>query len=188
VVGLGNPGPGYSRTRHNVGFQTLDVLAGRLGVAFRKPFLKSYLRAGARWQGHRIELVKPLTYMNNSGQVLPALLRRNRTGLEALLVICDTLDLPPGACRLRRRGSSAGHKGLDSIIRRTGSQEFMRLYIGIGRPGRSEEVVDHVLSPPGEAEAPLIAAAVARAAEAVLRVLEDGPEQVMNGLNQQTRG
>jgi PTH1 family peptidyl-tRNA hydrolase len=179
------------------------VLAGRLHAEFRKPPFRRLLSAEATWKGHRITLVKPLTFMNNSGEVFPWLLRRSRrgrrshgrtgTGIESVLVICDNLDLPPGVCRLRRRGSpssggGAGHKGLDSIVRRTGSREFMRLYIGIGRPGRPGEVVDYVLAPPEEIEAPLIAEAVERAADAVLRLPEDGLEQVMNGLNQQKRG
>jgi len=183
VVGLGNPGPEYAGTRHNVGFRALDLLAGRLGVEFRKAPLRRLLAAEAASGSHRWRLVKPLTYMNNSGDVFPALLRRRRA--HTLLVICDNLDLPAGACRLRRRGSSAGHKGLESIIRRTGSGDFMRLYIGIGHPGRTEEVVDHVLSAPGEAEAALIGRGLERAADAVLRLPVEGPERVMNGLNQQ---
>lgn len=181
-----------------MGFQTLDLLAGRLGLTFRKPFLRSLLYAQATWEGHRIRLVKPLTFMNRSGEIFPGLLSRRvfsggrgtrggQTGTEGLVVVCDTLDLPPGVCRLRRRGSSAGHKGLESIIRRTGSGDFLRLYIGIGRPARPETVVDYVLASPPKAEASLIAGAVERAAAAVLRLPEDGPEQVMNGLNQQKR-
>lgn len=151
----------------------------------------------ARVGPHRLWLVKPLTYMNNSGDVFPALLRRAARaaraarwaraarGDQSLLVICDNLDLPPGACRLRLRGSSAGHKGLDSIMRRTGSGEFMRLYVGIGHPGRVQDVVQHVLSAPPQAEAALIEAALERAAGAVLRLPEDGPQRVMNDLNQQ---
>jgi len=195
VVGLGNPGPRYQGTRHNVGFRTLDVVAARLGVAFRKAPFRPLLGAEAATGRHRLSLVKPLTFMNNSGDVFPGLLRRQsrRRGSgedaeQALLVICDNLDLPPGACRLRLRGSSAGHKGLDSIMRRTGSGEFMRLYIGIGHPGRSEAVVDHVLSAPPPGERSLIEAAVGRAADAVLRLSEEGPQRVMNALNQQKHG
>ena len=192
MVGLGNPGPRYQGTRHNVGFRTLDVVAARLGVAFRKAPFRPLLGAEAATGRHRLSLVKPLTFMNNSGDVFPGLLRRQsrRRGSgedaeQALLVICDNLDLPPGACRLRLRGSSAGHKGLDSIMRRTGSGEFMRLYVGIGHPGRAQDVVQHVLSAPAQAETALIDAALERAAGAVLRLLEGEPQRVMNGLNRQ---
>lgn len=185
MVGLGNPGPRYRDTRHNVGFRALDRLAERLGVRFRRAPFGRLASAAARVGPHRLRLVKPLTYMNNSGDVFPALQRSAARREQSLLVICDNLDLPPGACRLRLRGSSAGHKGLDSIIRRTGSGEFMRLYVGIGHPGRAQDVVQHVLSAPVQAEAARIEAAIERAAGAVLRLLEEGPQRVMNGLNQQ---
>ena len=188
MVGLGNPGPRYRDTRHNVGFRALDLLAARLGVRFRWAPWGRLASTAARVGPHRLWLVKPLTYMNNSGDVYPALLRRAARaarGEQSLLVICDNLDLPPGACRLRLRGSSAGHKGLDSIMRRTGSGEFMRLYVGIGHPGRAQDVVQHVLSAPPQAEAALIEAALERAAGAVLRLPEEGPQRVMNDLNQQ---
>jgi len=183
VVGLGNPGPRYEFTRHNVGFRVLDLLAGRLGLRFRRAAFRRLLTAHVKRAGHLIRLVKPLTYMNKSGEVIPQAGRG-----AALVVICDTLDLPPGACRLRRGGSSAGHKGLESVMRRLGSGDFLRLYVGIGRPGPGGQVVDHVLSAPAEPEASLIAGALERAAQAVLRLPEEGAERVMHALNQQPRG
>jgi PTH1 family peptidyl-tRNA hydrolase len=131
-------------------------------------------------------LAKPLTYMNRSGEIFPGLWSRTGEDLEHLLVICDTLDLPAGQCRLRRKGSSAGHKGLTSIIARLGREDFMRLYIGIGRPEAEgqEAVVEHVLEPPSGRELELIDRGVAAAAEGVLRLLSEEPEKVMNDLNQ----
>jgi PTH1 family peptidyl-tRNA hydrolase len=123
--------------------------------------------------------------MNRSGEIFPAAWRGEHGGLGSLLVVCDTLDLPPGQCRLRRKGSSAGHKGLASLIEHLGHSDFMRLYIGIGRPaGGQEAVVEHVLSRAQGEEAKLIERAAATAAAAILRLAEEEPEKVMNALNQ----
>ena len=164
----------------------MDALAQRLGVALRKPFLKPYAFARARAGGAELALIKPLTFMNRSGQVFPEILSRVGADLSQLVVVCDTLDLPPGQCRLRRKGSSAGHRGLESIIDALGREDFMRLYVGIGHPGSSEEVVSYVLSAPPPHEAELLDAAVARAADAILALLVEDLEKVMNGLNQKT--
>ena len=189
-MGLGNPGPRYSRTRHNVGFRTVELLAKRLRVNLKRALWKNYLLAAAHHAGGVLYLVKPLTYMNRSGQIFPDLWSQVKGGAESLLVVCDTLDLPPGQCRLRRKGSSAGHKGLSSIIASLGREDFMRLYIGIGRPGLAdrEEVPDYVLTSPQGEEAERIEEAVATAAEAVLRLLAEEPEKVMNALNQKRAG
>ena len=131
-------------------------------------------------------LVKPLTYMNRSGEIFPGLWSRVERNLDRLLVICDTLDLPAGQCRLRRKGSSAGHKGLVSIIARLGRADFLRLYVGIGRPSGRQEVVDFVLGPPAGPEAEDLERGVRRAADGVLALLREEPEKVMNALNQKT--
>lgn len=162
----------------------MDLLAARLGFRWRRPLFRRFLVACGRG-GSPLLLVKPLTYMNRSGEIFPALWSLAEGGLESLLVVCDTLDLPPGQCRLRRRGSSAGHRGLASLIARLGGGNFMRLYIGIGRPaGGQEAVVEHVLSRPEGREAELLERAAAEAAEAILRLADEGPEKVMNALNQ----
>jgi PTH1 family peptidyl-tRNA hydrolase len=167
-----------------VGFQLLDLLADRLGVRFRKPFLRPFAWARAEAGGASLVMVKPLTFMNRSGEVFPDVLDRTGLGVADLLGVCDTLDLPVGQCRLRRRGSSAGHNGLASIIGRLGREDFMRLYIGIGRPGDPGEVVDYVLGRPDPREAREIGEALRRAAGAVVRLLHEEPEKVMNELNQ----
>jgi PTH1 family peptidyl-tRNA hydrolase len=166
----------------------LDVVADRLGISFRKPFLKAYALARAGLGSGELVLAKPLTYMNRCGQVLPEILARAGIGPEGLVVVCDTLDLPPGQCRLRRKGSSAGHKGLASIISTLGREDFMRLYVGIGHPGSASQVVDYVLGRPTEEESKRIAGALGRAADALLSLLDHDPEKVMNGLNQKTEG
>ncbi len=186
-MGLGNPGPRYVATRHNTGFRTVELVARSMGIRLRRPWLRNYRLGRAAPESRELRelgelrLVQPLTYMNRSGLIFRAL------GLPSdgvLLVVCDTLDLPPGACRLRRGGSSAGHKGLASIIESLGRSDFLRLYIGIGRPARSEEVVDWVLGAPVGAEAELLRQGEQRAAEGVLALLREEPEKVMNVLNQ----
>lgn len=127
-------------------------------------------------------LAEPLTYMNRSGDVLPRLLRRAGVEPEAALVVCDNLDLPAGRLRMKRGGGTAGHRGLASIVEALGHGDFLRLYIGIGRPEEGD-VVAHVLGSPPESERELYAEATSRAAEAVLSLQRQPPEQVMNELN-----
>ncbi len=179
-MGLGNPGPRYLATRHNAGFRTVELVARSLGIRLRRPWFRSYRLGRAAPEGRQLRLVQPLTYVNRSGSIF-RLLRVEPAGL---LVVCDTLDLPPGVCRLRRGGASAGHKGLASIIEVLGRADFLRLYIGIGRPARSEQVVDWVLGSPAGAQAELLARGEQRAAEGVLALLREEPEKVMNVLNQ----
>jgi PTH1 family peptidyl-tRNA hydrolase len=183
---LGNPGDRYSRTRHNVGFRTVDLLASRYRRTFKKPLLKNYRIARVDLGAHRMFLVKPLTYMNNSGSIFPEILVRTGSDLESILVVCDTMDLPVGQCRLKRKGSAAGQKGLASIIRRMGREDFARLYIGIGRPGRRDQVVDYVLSDPRGKEADALEEAVHIAADGVVQFLEEGLEKVMNVFNRRS--
>jgi PTH1 family peptidyl-tRNA hydrolase len=184
-VGLGNPGPRYLATRHNVGFRVVQLAARELGIRLRRPWFRGYRLGQAAPEGRRVRLVQPLTYMNRAGAILPSL--RPLDGEGSLLVVCDTLDLPPGQCRLRRGGSSAGHKGLVSIIAELGRSDFMRLYVGIGRPSRQEQVVDYVLGCPDGPEAQALEQGERRAAEGVLALLHEDPEKVMNALNQGPR-
>jgi PTH1 family peptidyl-tRNA hydrolase len=179
-VGLGNPGPRYLATRHNAGFRIVALVARSLGVELHRPWFRNYRLGRAAPDGRELRLVQPLTYMNRSGAIFPSL----SADTGSLLVVCDTLDLPPGVCRLRRGGSSAGHKGLASIIAALGRADFLRLYIGIGRPSSPAEVVDYVLGSPDGPEAELLEGGEKRAAEGVLALLREEPEKVMNVLNQ----
>lgn len=191
MVGLGNPGIQYALSRHNVGFRTLDLMADRLAVKYRKPWFKHYLLARAFVDTGPIpkirdslSLVKPLTYMNRSGAIFPGLL--SKTTRDRILVVCDTLDLPSGQCRLKRKGSSAGHRGLESIIQRIGSETFMRLYIGIGRPLDRSDTISYVLDVPGPEQEILIASGIEAAVKGILMLLRENPERVMNVLNSKT--
>jgi PTH1 family peptidyl-tRNA hydrolase len=183
VVGLGNPGARYAGTRHNVGFMVVDALASRLGVHFKKKLFHSYLLGKGLHGSSALYLVKPLTFMNDSGRAVREAMRETGADAEQLLVICDSLDLSPGNLRFKLKGSSAGQKGLESVIQSIGTQDFMRLTLGIGRPDRRGKVVGHVLGAPPREEEELLGSAVARAAEAVLSLAADGPVKVMNEVN-----
>ena len=125
----------------------------------------------------------PLTYMNRSGEVIPSLMRATGSSLDELLVVCDNLDLEPGAVRIKRRGSSRSHNGLASIMDAVDTGDFGRLYVGVGHPGSTEAVIDHVLSAPDQHEAPLYEEAFEVAARTVLDVAERGLDAAMNAIN-----
>jgi len=175
-------------TRHNVGFRTVDILAERFQLTFKKAFLRSYSIAWTDFESGRLYLVKPLTYMNRSGDIFPDVLKRTGAAIQEILVVCDTMDLPVGECRIKRKGTAAGHKGLAAIIQRLGRQDFPRLYIGVGRPNRRSEVVDYVLSEARGKEAKLLDEGVRTAAGGVLQLMEEGLERVMNVFNRRTEG
>lgn len=138
VLGLGNPGTKYERTRHNVGTLALESCAAFFQLRLKKRCFRLYRHAVIEG---RARLVQPLTYMNRSGEVL------RYFDDSPLVVLCDQMDLPPGTIRLRRGGSSAGQRGLMSLIEARGNGQFIRIYIGIGRPADGESVIDHVLGP-----------------------------------------
>ena len=139
ILGLGNPGTKYEHSRHNVGFDVVSTCAAFFQVTLKKRCFRLYRQAKV---GEDVLLVQPLTYMNASAKVL-----KHFSGIEAsdIIVICDQLDLPPGMIRIRKGGSSAGHNGLKSLIEHLGNGEFIRIYVGIGRPKEGVSVVDHVL-------------------------------------------
>lgn len=183
VVGLGNPGERYAATRHNVGFMVVDAVASRLGVHFKKKLFHSYFFGKGLHDGTPLYLVKPLSHMNDSGRAVRDALRETGSRASELLVVCDSLDLSPGSLRFKLQGSSAGQKGLESVIRSLGTQEFMRLTLGIGRPEHKGQVVGHVLGAPSREEEALLRDTVDRAAQAVLTLVTDGPVRVMNEFN-----
>ena len=181
VVGLGNPGRKHARDRHNVGFMVVDELARRHDGSFRGKF--SGHIAEIRSDGHRLGLLKPDTYMNDSGRSVQPAAAFYKAPLEALLVVHDEVDLAVGRLQARLGGGLAGHNGLRSIAGRLGSPEFLRLRVGVGRPGRGDprDVADFVLSPfaPDEDEA----AIVTRAADAVESLVAVGLEETQRAFN-----
>ena len=163
----------------------IDAVAVALGLSLRRRWFSGYEQAQSRHPDRpAIALIKPLTYMNRSGEVLPAVLRRLRASPEQMAVVCDQIDLPPGTIRIKRGGSNAGHRGLNSISSCLGDDCFVRVYVGIGRPASRAEVVDHVLSAPEGAEQQRFEAGIGRAAAAVLRLLDSPLEEVMSEFNQ----
>ena len=182
VIGLGNPGREYAATRHNVGHWCIDRLAElHSNGRFRRSRLADV--AEATIEGQRVVLAKPRTYVNNSGRAVTSLMAKYRAAPGDLLVVYDEMDLSVGSIRLRARGGSGGHNGMRSIIDATGTQEFPRLRIGVGRPARSGDEIEHVLgSMPGDERAS-VDDAVSRAAEAIEAVLRDGVVDAMNRFN-----
>src|SRR5881275_2025119 len=181
IAGLGNPGRQYERTRHNLGWLVLDELARRLDGSCRSKFSGSL--AETRLDGSRIALLKPETYMNDSGRSAAAAVRFFKVEPESLLIVHDDVDLEPGRLQARRGGGLAGHNGLRSLAQHLGTQDFLRLRIGVGRPGRGDPrpVKDWVLSPfaPEEDADPL----VTRAADAVETIVREGLEAAQQRFN-----
>lgn len=145
IVGLGNPGEKYHETRHNIGFMLVDQLAKKWNLTFSKDKIFQAEIASTFLYGEKIYLIKPITFMNESGKAVQALLAYYGLEMSDLLVIYDDLDMKVGKIRLRSQGSAGGHNGIKSIINHLGSQDFNRIKIGIGRPKQGEKVVHHVL-------------------------------------------
>ncbi len=166
-----------------MGFAVANVVASRLGVSWKKKLFHSYWIGKAIRDGDSIYLVKPLTFMNASGRVFREVMRETGLSPSEILVVCDSLDLSPGSCRFRLKGSAGGHKGLESIIRNIGTEDFMRLLVGIGRPAHKGEVIAYVLQRPRGGEATLIEQGIEKAADSVLLLFAEGPARVMNEIN-----
>ncbi|MBI1925627.1 aminoacyl-tRNA hydrolase [Candidatus Poribacteria bacterium] len=180
-VGLGNPGPRYKNTKHNVGFQVIDELLRRAQVT-RLENLCQALLARTEWRGAAVIFAKPMTYMNNSGSAIAGLVHRFGISTDDLCVIYDDLHLDIGVLRLRRGGSDGGHNGMKSIIRSLGTQDFPRLRIGIGE-SKQENWMEHVLSKFSPAESVEIDPALQRAADAIETFITDGLQTAMNRFN-----
>ena len=183
IVGLGNPGKQYEHTRHNVGFDVVEEVARRAGVAFRKGFLASAQTAKAKVAGIEVLLVKPLTYMNRSGHAVRALMKRRGWQPEDVAVVLDDADLEPGRLRIRKSGSAGGHKGLKSVLEELASENVARVRIGIGRDPSGRDMVDHVLTRFTAEERKLMEDAVKTGADAVAAIVESGVDKAMNTFN-----
>jgi len=182
VIGLGNPGAQYEHTRHNVGFRVVDMLAANYGWKWERR--RRIMLASGTLGPEKVVLVKPLTYMNNSGEVVGELVHWYKLQPEDILVIYDELDLPIGKVRLRAKGSAGGHNGLDNIIRHVHTNQFPRLRVGIGRPvNHRMETINYVLGIPPTDERIVLEIAENRAVEAVPMIIQNGLEAVMNSIN-----
>lgn len=185
IVGLGNPGSEYDGTRHNIGFKVIDALVDRLGVKLF-PGRGDYLISFTTYQGKKVGLVKPTTYMNNSGIAVYDLIQRFKAVPENILVICDDFQLPLGTIRLRQRGSDGGHNGLYSIIYQIQAQNFPRLRCGIAGntlPRSKTDRAQYVLSVFEKDEIPLVEEMILKARGAALTFLAEGITSAMNKYN-----
>jgi len=185
VVGLGNPGEQYARTRHNVGADVVEVLAGRWGGRLRSGKERALVDE-VSVAGRRLALAVPLTFMNLSGESVAPLVRRYRVTPDALVVVHDELDFDLARLQVKFGGGLAGHNGLRSIVAHLHTQDFARIRIGIGKPPGQREGADHVLRRFGKAERTLIDVTVELAADAVEAILADGVEVAMNRFNQRS--
>lgn len=182
VVGLGNPGKKYEQTRHNTGFEVIDELARRYAMGGSRRLFHGEA-CDATISGERLLLLRPMTFMNRSGQSVAEAVRFYKLELGNLLVVCDCMNLPLGRVRLRRGGSPGGHNGLADIVRALGSDDFPRLRVGIGRPGSGYDPADYVLERFRREEQVVIAQAIVVAADAVVCWVEQGIEAAMNRYN-----
>ena len=182
IVGLGNPGTEYARTRHNAGFQFVDELARRHDALFRSEPRHRAELARARIGESELWLLKPMNYMNRSGDPVRSVASFYKVPLASILVAYDELDFPAGVVRLRLGGGAAGHNGMRDVIAQMGD-EFWRLRIGIGHPGDRAQVLDYVLGRATAADAQLIQDAIGAAAEVVPVLLDQGAQIAMNRLH-----
>ena len=190
IVGLGNPGRGYANNRHNAGFVCLNHFARSQGIRFDKKQSKARIGSG-EIAGSEVVVAKPQTYMNRSGQSVSLLVKKFKVSLDNLIVIHDDLDLPLSKIRIRQGGGSGGHKGIGSIITELGSQDFIRIRVGVGRPVKNEgstqfsedEIINYVLSDFTPDEKQTITQVIPTVSEAILCLLTEGLVAAMNRYN-----
>ncbi len=181
IIGLGNPGGKYARTRHNVGFTTVDAIAGKFGFPSWRRLFKAQVAEGSL-AGKRVVLVKPQTFMNLSGEAVRSIMGWYKVTPRDLLVVYDDMDLPLGTIRIREHGSSGGHRGVQSIIEWVKTQEFPRLRIGIARP-QAQGAAGYVLATFSPEERPIVESIIARSTEAVETLVAEGIAVAMNRHN-----
>ncbi|MFN0139012.1 MAG: aminoacyl-tRNA hydrolase [Pyrinomonadaceae bacterium] len=182
IVGLGNPGPEYATTRHNLGFMLVDTLADRLQTSVKRNECRSLIGQSV-FENERIELVKPQTFMNLSGEAVSCLLAKDVRSLERLIVVSDDLSLPFGTIRIRPRGTHGGQNGLRSIIDCLGTQDFARLRIGIGPEHPVADAKRFVLDKFAKSDAEQVEKILERSSDAVLAIIRDGVEAAMARFN-----
>jgi PTH1 family peptidyl-tRNA hydrolase len=182
VVGLGNPGAEFARTRHNVGAEVIELLADRHGAKLKKGKERALVDE-VRVHGKRVALAIPLTYMNDSGESVRLLVRRYGVSPDQVVIVHDELDLPVATLRVKAGGGLAGHNGLRSIKSHLHNDEFLRVRIGVDKPQSRERGADHVLNRFGKRERAEIDVTIAQAADAVEMIASDGVDQAMNTFN-----
>ncbi len=182
IVGLGNPGREYEATRHNIGFMVIDKLAAAWDIELSKTQHKALLGEG-KFHSEKVILMKPMTYMNLSGEAVGAIMRWHKLKPEDVLVVYDDMDLVPGKLRIRTQGSAGGHNGIKSIIQHLGTEVFTRLKLGIGRPQPGRDSSNYVLQGFSAGEKEIIQEVLHRATEAIELVLTEGAVMASNKFN-----
>jgi PTH1 family peptidyl-tRNA hydrolase len=185
IAGLGNPGSQYEQTRHNVGFWWLDQLAKDMGSTFKVENKFHGQLAQCQISQQKVYLLKPLVFMNRSGQSVAALANFYKIPVENILIIHDELDLPCGIAKLKRAGGHGGHNGLRDIIAQTGSKDFLRCRLGISHPGNSKQVADYVLSKPSISDRQQIENAIDDSLRVIDEVISGDLEKAMHKLHSQ---
>ena len=184
VAGLGNPGPEYANTPHSIGFEVVDALARETGAEWRRAAAFKGEIASAQTPAGKTILVKPMTFMNLSGDCVAPVVKYHNAAPMDLVVVSDDIDLPVGRIRIRVGGSAGGHNGLKSVIERLGSPAFTRVRIGVGRDAHDRsEVISHVLGKFDPASRSVMDKVVPSAVKAVLQILQEGPQAAMNSWN-----
>lgn len=183
IAGLGNPGTRYAKTRHNMGFDAVDILARKYGIGLKTDRFRAKVGTGVIG-GEKVLLMKPQTYMNESGTAVSAAVSYYKLDpASQLIVLSDDIALPPGVIRIRKAGSAGGQKGLKDIIAKLGTQDFARIRIGVGAKPEGWDLADHVLSVFSPEERQTVDEALARAAEAAAMIVSDGADAAMNRYN-----
>lgn len=187
IVGLGNPGPRYTDTRHNVGFWLLDEIARRYQANFKEESKYKGELALANTPSGDVRLLKPLTFMNNSGASVAPLIRFYKIEPANTLVIYDDLDLPVGTVRLKKGGGHGGHNGLRDIVQQSGSKDFLRLRLGIGHPGHADQVSSYVLGKPSPDDKRLLDEVIDKSLAEMQAIIDGDIEAVMKTLHTKAR-
>ena len=183
VAGLGNPGPQYENTRHNAGFKSVDILCEKLGIQLNKKKFNAFYGEGSV-KGIKVLVVKPLTFMNNSGEAVGKLARFYKIPIDRVIIISDDISLPVGKIRVRAKGSAGGHNGLKSIIAHLGSDAFKRVKVGVGeKPHPDYDMIDWVLGKPPKEQLDTYNGALSRSADAVGELITGSVETAMNRFN-----
>jgi len=183
ITGLGNPTLKYSKTRHNVGFETIDVLARKYGIKVKKKQFRALTGEGFI-DGEKVILVKPMTYMNNSGEAVSEIVKYYKIDPDKeLIIISDDLNLDVGVLRIRAKGSAGGHNGLKSIIKCVGSECFDRVRIGVGKVPAGTDVITHVLTRFSRADRVIVKESFEVAADAIVSIISDGIDKTMSKFN-----
>ena len=182
IVGLGNPEAEYGKTRHNMGFNTINKIAEQYHINVNKTKFQGLSEVGTI-EGQKVILVKPQTYMNLSGECVKPFVDFYKIEKENILVIYDDMDIEPGKIKIRKKGSSGGHNGMKSIIQMVGTEDFPRIRIGIGRPEHNGDEINHVIGAIPEEQIPLLDEGTEKAKDAVIEILKNGIDIAMNKFN-----